>query len=110
VPRGAAEKIRVKGALASEESRRLVTLDHLVSRSISRAPQAFGPPLAKGRLFNALRERHDVGGAIDFSRGDEARSVSEVRGEQVLSSREREQPLRPGKSDPKVFAFDVSRL
>ena len=59
--------------MADEVFQRFVILNHLVSRSVSRAPQAFPPPLAQGEeMFNALKERHDAGGAIEFFGGDEA--------------------------------------
>jgi len=71
--------------VAGEEFQRFVILNHLVSRSVSRAPQAFAPPLAKGEeLFGALKERHSGGLAIEFFGGEEAGRESGETDEQRI--------------------------
>ncbi len=53
--------------MAGEEFQRFVMLNRIVSRSVSRAPQAFNPPLVEGdEMFKMLQERRQSGGAIEF--------------------------------------------
>jgi hypothetical protein len=53
--------------LADEEFQRFVILNRLVSRSVSRAPEAFKPPIVEGfELFTILGERSAAGAAIEF--------------------------------------------
>jgi hypothetical protein len=58
--------------LAGGEFQRFVILNRLVSKSVSRAPEEFKPPLVEGEeLFKMLKERHDSGAAIEFFGADE---------------------------------------
>jgi hypothetical protein len=58
--------------LAVEEFQRFVILNRLVSKSVSRAPEAFKPPLVEGdEVFKMLAERQQSGGAIEFFGADE---------------------------------------
>ena len=51
----------------SDDFQRFVILNRLASKSISRAPEAFKPPLVEGHeLFKMLSERQETGGAIEF--------------------------------------------
>jgi hypothetical protein len=53
--------------LADEEFQRFVILNRLVSRSVSRAPEAFKPPIVEWfELFTILGERSAAGAAIEF--------------------------------------------
>jgi hypothetical protein len=57
----------------SDEFQRFVILNRLASRSVSRAPGAFPPPLIEGHeAFLMLSERQQGGGAIEFFGADEA--------------------------------------
>ena len=70
-----------RGQLSSEEFQRFVILNRLASRSVSRAPGAFPPPLIEGHeAFLMLAERQESGGAIEYFGADEAgRDAEEER-------------------------------
>jgi len=71
--------------LAGEEFQRFVILNRLVSRSVSRAPQAFPPPLVEGEeAFKMLQERQQGGVAIEFHGLEElGREADETDGARI---------------------------
>jgi len=53
--------------VAEDEFQRFVLLNRFVSRSATRAPEAFKPPIVEGsELFTILEERNASGAAIEF--------------------------------------------
>jgi hypothetical protein len=70
----------------ADEFQRFVLLNRLVSRSATRAPEAFKPPIVAGlELFDILKERSESGAAIEFfGASDTERDADETDDERIV--------------------------